>query len=108
MAARAHDRDPIPVYKRVRDAGIKFSRRAQLRRQLDRAQFRAPLSADECDDARLLQEWILNCQGLGITFEIVPVVPSKEPAKSSRRSWMRIAAYPGVEERRDEAIQSPS
>jgi hypothetical protein len=30
----------------------------------------------ECDDARLLQEWILNCQGL--TFEIVPVVPSKE------------------------------
>ena len=22
--------------------------------------------------------WILNCQGLGMTFEIVPVVPSKE------------------------------
>jgi len=32
----------------------------------------------ECDDLRLLQEWILNCQGLGMTFEIVPVVPSKE------------------------------
>ena len=32
----------------------------------------------ECDDPRLLQEWILNCQGLGMTFEIVPVVPSKE------------------------------
>ena len=32
----------------------------------------------ECDDARLLQEWILNSQGLGMTFEIVPVVPSKE------------------------------
>jgi hypothetical protein len=32
----------------------------------------------ECDDARLLQEWVLNCQGLGMTFEIVPIVPSKE------------------------------
>ena len=32
----------------------------------------------ECDDARLLQDWILNCQDLGMTFEIVPVVPSKE------------------------------
>jgi hypothetical protein len=32
----------------------------------------------ECDDARLLQEWILNCRGTGTTFEIVPVVPSKE------------------------------
>ena len=32
----------------------------------------------ECGDARLLQEWILNCQGLGMTFEVVPVVPSTE------------------------------
>jgi hypothetical protein len=32
----------------------------------------------ECDDIRLLQEWILNCHGLGMTFEIVPVVPSTE------------------------------
>ena len=32
----------------------------------------------ECDDARRLQEWILNCQGLGMIFEIVPVVPSLE------------------------------
>jgi hypothetical protein len=33
----------------------------------------------ECDDARLLQEWVLaNNRDLGMTFEIVPVVPSKE------------------------------
>ena len=31
-----------------------------------------------CADARLLQEWILRVRGLGATFEIVPVVPSKE------------------------------
>jgi hypothetical protein len=31
-----------------------------------------------CDDPRLFQEWVLHWRGLGITFEIVPVVPSKE------------------------------
>ena len=31
-----------------------------------------------CDDARLLQEWILGFRGLGVRFEIVPVVPSAE------------------------------
>src|SRR5437868_11454434 len=33
----------------------------------------------ECDDAPLLQEWVLaNNRDLGMTFEIVPVIPSKE------------------------------
>jgi hypothetical protein len=32
----------------------------------------------ECDDLRLLQEWILKWRGSGATFEIVPVVSSKE------------------------------
>jgi hypothetical protein len=31
----------------------------------------------ECDDARLLQQWMLKWQDL-VEFEIVPVVPSKE------------------------------
>jgi Protein of unknown function (DUF3303) len=33
----------------------------------------------ECDDLRLLQEWVLlNNRDIGMTFEVVPVVPSKE------------------------------
>jgi len=32
----------------------------------------------ECDDLRLLQEWTLQWCGFGVTFEIVPVVSSKE------------------------------
>ena len=33
----------------------------------------------ECDDARLLQEWVLQWNELDFgTFEIVPVVPSRE------------------------------
>jgi len=32
----------------------------------------------KCDDARLLQQWLLHFRGLGVTFEIVPVVPAAE------------------------------
>jgi Protein of unknown function (DUF3303) len=31
-----------------------------------------------CDDVSLFQKWILQWRGCGVTFEIVPVVPSKE------------------------------
>ena len=31
-----------------------------------------------CDDLRLIQAWILQWRGYGVTFEIVPVVASAE------------------------------
>jgi hypothetical protein len=31
-----------------------------------------------CEDARLLQEWMLGWRGAGVTFEVVPVVKSQE------------------------------
>jgi hypothetical protein len=31
-----------------------------------------------CDDLRLIQAWILEWRGSGVTFEIVPVVTSAE------------------------------
>ena len=34
----------------------------------------------ECEDARLLQQWVANWGEL-IDFEIVPVVPSKETSE---------------------------
>jgi hypothetical protein len=75
---RFKDRDPIPVYRRVRDAGIKFPEGLTYVGSWIEPNFDRCFQLMECDDARLLQEWILNCQGLGMTFEIVPVVPSKE------------------------------
>ncbi len=72
------DNDIVPVYQRLRDAGrglpdgleyvdswveVSFSRCFQLMR---------------CEDARLLQAWILEWRGSGVTFEIVPVVTSAE------------------------------
>ena len=70
--------DPIPVYRRVRDPGIKFPEGLKYVGSWIEPNFDRCFQLMECDDARLLQEWILNCQGLGMTFEIVPVVPSKE------------------------------
>ena len=32
----------------------------------------------ECDDLTLFQQWIAAGRGLGVTFEIVPVVTSRE------------------------------
>ena len=75
---RFKDRDPIPVYKRVRDGGIKFPDGLKYVGSWIEPNFDRCFQLMETDDARLLQEWILSCQGLGMTFEIVPVVPSKE------------------------------
>jgi hypothetical protein len=75
---RFKDRDPIPVYKRVRDAVIKFPEGLNYVGSWIEPNFDRCFQLMECDDLRLLQEWILNCQDLGMTFEIVPVVPSKE------------------------------
>ena len=75
---RFKDRDPIPVYKRLRDEGIKFPEGLRYVGSWIEPNFDRCFQLMECDDARLLQDWILNSQGFGMTFEIVPVVPSKE------------------------------
>ena len=75
---RFKDRDPIPVFKHVRDHGIKFPEGLKYVGSWIEPNFDRCFQLMECDDIRLLQEWILNCQGFGMTFEIVPVVPSTE------------------------------
>ena len=75
---RFRDRDPVPVYRRVRDSGIKIPEGLKYVGSWIEPNFDRCFQLMECDDARLLQKWILNCRGTGTTFEIVPVVPSKE------------------------------
>ena len=76
---RFKDRDPIPVYRRVRDPGIKFPDGLTHVGSWIEPNFDRCFQLMECDDLRLLQEWVLeNNRDLGMTFEIVPVVPSKE------------------------------
>ena len=74
---RFRDRDPIPVYRRVRDNGIKFPEGLTYIGSWIEPNFDRCFQLMECDDARLLQEWLLNWNDL-MECEIVPVVPSKE------------------------------
>ena len=77
---RFKDRDPIPVYKRVRDEGIKFPEGLRYVGSWIEPNFDRCFQLMECDDARLLQEWVLFWGDL-IEFEFVPVVPSAETRK---------------------------
>jgi hypothetical protein len=76
---RFKDRDPIPVYRRVRDPGIIFPDGLRYLGSWIEPNFDRCFQLMECDDARLLQRWILaNARDSGMTFEIVPVVTSAE------------------------------
>jgi hypothetical protein len=76
---RFKDRDPRPVYKRVRDSGVTFPEGLKYLGNWIEPNFDRCFQLMECDDARLLQEWILaNNRDLGMSFEIVPVVPSQQ------------------------------
>ena len=75
---RFKDQDGVPVYRFVRDRGITFPKGLVYHGSWIEPNFDRCFQLMECDDARLLQERILNCRGTGTTFEIVPVVPSKE------------------------------
>ena len=75
---RFKDRDPIPVYRRVRDPGIKFPEGLNYVGSWIEPNFDRCFQLMECNDLTLLQQFVLDNRELGMTFEIVPVVPSKE------------------------------
>ena len=75
---RFKDRDAVPVYRRLRDSGRGFPDGLKYIDSWIEPNFDRCFQLMECDDARLLQQWVLNARGSGVTFEIVPVVPSKE------------------------------
>jgi len=75
---RFRDNDMVPVYRRVRDAGRMLPEGLKYVDSWVEANFSRCFQLMECGDSKLLQEWVLQWRGSGITFEIVPVVSSKE------------------------------
>lgn len=75
---RFRDADMVPIYKRVRDEGRMFPDGLKYIDSWVEPNFSRCFQLMECDDAKLLQEWILKWRGFGVSFEIVPVVTSKE------------------------------
>jgi hypothetical protein len=74
---RFKDRDPRPIYRRVREGGRPLPEGLQYVGSWIEPNFDRCFQLMECDDARLLQQWVLDWSDL-MTCEIVPVVPSAE------------------------------
>ena len=75
---RFKDGDMLPVYKRVRDEGRMFPDGLRYIDSWVEPNFSRCFQLMECDDLRLVQEWVLKWRGSGVSFEIVPVVSSAD------------------------------
>ena len=74
---RFRDRDARAVYRHLRDQGRGLPEGLRVVASWIEANFDRCFQVMECDDARLLQEWVLSWSA-HVAFEIVPVVPSAE------------------------------
>lgn len=75
---RFRDNDMVPIYQRVRDGGRSIPEGLKYIDSWVEPNFGRCFQLMECDDLRLLQAWVLEWRGAGVTFEIVPVVPSAQ------------------------------
>lgn len=74
---RFKNRDAKAVYRRFRDQGRGAPDGLTYAGSWIEASFDRCFQLMECDDARLLQQWVAVWSDL-IEFEIVPVVPSAD------------------------------
>lgn len=78
---RFKDNDMLPIYKRISDEGKMFPEGLKYIDSWIEPNFSRCFQLMSCDDLCLLQEWILKWRGSGASFEIVPVVNSKDTRK---------------------------
>jgi hypothetical protein len=77
VVERFKDRDAKAVYRRFRDQGRGAPEGLTYVGSWIEANFDRCFQLMECDDARLLQQWVTFWSDLA-EFEIVPVVPSAD------------------------------
>jgi hypothetical protein len=75
---RFRDNDMVPIYQRLRDSGRSLPDGLEYVDSWIEPNFARCFQLMRCGDPRLFQEWVLQWRCFGVTFEIVPVVPSKE------------------------------
>jgi hypothetical protein len=78
LIERFKDNDMVPIYRRLRDEGRMLPEGLTYVDSWIEPNFSRCFQLMECSDLRLFQEWTLKWRGTGASFEIVPVVPSKE------------------------------
>ena len=77
VVERFRDRDAKAIYRRFRDQGRMMPDGLSYVGSWIEANFDRCFQLMECDDARLLQQWLLNWSDL-MECEIVPVVASDQ------------------------------
>ena len=75
---RFRGNDMVPIYERLRERGRSLPDGLEYVDSWIEPGFARCFQLMRCEDARLLQQWVLQWRGTGVTFEIVPVVPSRE------------------------------
>ena len=77
VVERFKDRDPRPVYRHLRDAGRGMPEGLRYIDSWVEPSFERCFQVMECDDASLLQQWVLHWDAFA-EVEIIPVVTSAE------------------------------
>ena len=72
------DNDMLPVYQRVRDGGRMLPEGLTYVDSWVQPDFARCFQLMACDNLALLQQWVLQWRGCGVTFEIVPVASSAD------------------------------
>jgi hypothetical protein len=70
--------DMAPIYQHLRSHGRGMPEGLAYVDSWIAADFSRCFQLMRCDDAALLQQWVLHWRGTGATFEIVPVTPSAQ------------------------------
>jgi hypothetical protein len=70
----------VPIYRRLREAGRGLPEGLDYVDSWVEPNFARCFQLMRCDDATLLQRWVLHWRGLGASFEIVPVVSGRDTA----------------------------
>ena len=74
---RFRNRDPKPIYRRLRERGRQMPEGLRFLDSWVEPSFELCFQLMETGDARLLQKWVASCADL-MEFEILPVVHSKD------------------------------
>ena len=84
LIERFKDQDAIATYAHLRDKGRGLPDGLRYVDSWVEPNFDRCFQLMECDDLRLIQEWALHWQGF-LTFEIVPVLTSKDTREAVGR-----------------------
>jgi hypothetical protein len=73
--------DPVPVYRRFRERGRLAPEGVRYVNSWVTTDVQRCYQVMECDDPRLLEEWMSHWRDL-VDFEVIPVVTSAEAASA--------------------------